>query len=230
LYTQTLRKTFVGVALLTLAAATSVQAQVVGPITTSTPISHTTELVGAPSDVLTFPKFDGNLGILLSVVIHIDADISSVITVTNSAETPSSGNVFTQSQYTLSDPLSQLTLNPVTSTPNFAYSLPPGGTATSSALTGTDSKTGTFTSGTVLAEFTTFTGETIALPVTTFTQTFTANTGGNTSSGQVTTAGATGTITYNYTPLADVPEPGAWAFLGTSLIGGGFFAIRRRRK
>jgi len=57
-----------------------------------------------------------------------------------------------------------------------------------------------------------------------------ANTGGNTSSGQVTNASATGTITYNYQPLADVPEPGAWAFLGTSLIGGGFFAIRRRRK
>jgi hypothetical protein len=230
LYTQTLRKTFVGVALLTLAAATSVQAQVVGPITTSTPISHTTELVGAPSDVLTFPKFDGNLGILFSVVIHLDADISSVITVTNDASTPSSGNVFTDSQYTVTDPLLLLTLSPDPSTPNFAYSLPPGGTTTSPALLGSDTADGTFTSAGILAEFTSLSGGNIELGVSTLTQTFTANTGGNTFSGQVTTAGATGTITYNYTPTESVPEPGAWALLGTSLIGGGFFAIRRRRK
>jgi hypothetical protein len=230
LYTQTLRKTLAGVAFLALTSATAVQAQVVGPITTSTPISHLTELVGAPTDVLTFPKFDGNLGILLSVVIHLDAGISSVITVTNSADTPSSGNVFTDSQYTATDPLTLLTLSPDPSTPNFPYSLAPGGSVTSSALLGSDTADGTFTNALILAEFTTFTGGTIDIGVSTFTQTFTANTGGNTSSGQVTTASATGTITYNYTPLESVPEPGAWAFLGTSLIGGGFFAIRRRRK
>jgi hypothetical protein len=211
-----------------LTAATGVQAQVVGPITTSTPISHTTELVGSPSDVLTFPKFDGNLGILLSVVIHLDTNISSVITVTNSAETPSSGTVFTQCQYTLTDPATLLTLTPVVNTPSFGYSLAPGGSTTSSALTGSKGTNGTFTTAGILAEFTTFSGGTIALPVSTFTQTFTGNTGGNTSSGQVTTAGATGTITYNY--QSGVPEPGALTLLGTSLIGGGLLAIRRRRK
>jgi hypothetical protein len=231
LYTQTLRKALTGVALLALTSATAVQAQVVGPIANlNGTISHTTEFTGAPSDVLTFPKFDGTLGILLSVAIHLDTGISSVITVTNSADTPSSGTVFTQSQFTMTDPLTLITLNPVDNTPSYPYSLAPGGTVTSGALTGSASADSSSSNALLLAEFTTFSAETIDLPVTTFTQTFTANTGGNTSSGQVTTASASGTITYTYQPLDSVPEPGAWAFLGTSLIGGGFFAIRRRRK
>jgi len=138
--------------------------------------------------------------------------------------------VFTQSQFSLQDPLSLINVNPVANTPNFPYSLPPGGSVTSPALTGSASQTGSSSNAALLLEFTTFSAETIDLPVTTLTQTFTANTGGNTASGQVTTASASGTITYNYTPSADVPEPGAMALLGTSLIGGGFFAIRRRRK
>jgi hypothetical protein len=226
-----LRTALAGTALLSLSVLTSsVNAQIVGPITTSTPISHLTELVGAPSDVLTFPKFDGNLGILLSVVVHLDANISSVITVTNSADTPSSGSVFTDSQYTVKDPLNLLTLSPDPSTPNFVYSLDPGGSVTSSALLGSDTADGTFTDALILAEYTTLTGETIAMPATTFTQTFTANSGGNTSSGQVTTASATGTITYNYAPLESVPEPGAMALISAGAVSGIFIIRRRRRK
>jgi hypothetical protein len=224
-----LRTALAGAAVFSISAPTTAKAQIIGPITTSTPISHTTELIGAPSDVLTFPKFDGNLGILLSVAIHLDANISSVITVTNSAATPSSGNVFTQSQYTLTDPLTSLTLNPVVSTPNFSYSLAPGGSTTSSALTGSNSANGTFSSAGILAEFTTYTNQTIELPVSTLTQTFTANTGGNTASGQVTTAGATGTVTYNYTPTGSVPEPGALALISAGAVSG-FVLIRRRRR
>jgi hypothetical protein len=221
-----LRTTLAGTALLSLGVLTN--AQVVGPITTSTPISHLLDLGGAPSDVLTFPKFDGNLGTLLSVAIHLDADISSVITVTNNPDTPSSGDAFLDSEFILEDPLSLLSLSADPSTTNFPYSLAPGDSVTSSALLGSDTANGTFTNALILAEFTSLSGGNIELGV--FTNTGLTTTGGASSSSHVTTAGATGTITYNYTPLESVPEPGAWAFLGTSLIGGGFFAIRRRRK
>jgi hypothetical protein len=229
-----LRTVLTGVVVLYMSALSPItSAQTIGPLTTTTPISHLTELVGAPNDVLTFATFDGNLGTLLSVVLSVNVDIVSTVTVTNNAFTASHGSVFTQSAFSIKDLLANLLLSPGVNTNSFSYSLAPGGQVTSSpALIGSKSATGTFTASPTLAEFTTIGAGQIALPVTTLTQTFAGNSGGNTGTGQVTSAHATGTITYNYTipPTVSVPEPGDMALVTAGVISGVFIIRRRRRK
>jgi hypothetical protein len=147
----------------------------------------------------------------------------------NSALTPSHGSVFTQSQYSVTDPLANSLLSPTVNTTSFVYNLAPGQSVTSPALLGSIGATGTFTDAPTLSQFTTNGAGSIYLPVTTNTITFTANTGGNTASGQVTTANATGTVTYNYISNGNVPEPGALALISAGAVSG-FFIIRRRRR
>ena len=107
--------------------------------------------------------------------------------------------------------------------PDFAYILAPGGSITSGTLTKSGSDTQIYTSAVVLSEFT---GPgSITLNASTYTQTLLANTGGNTAAGQVTTGSATGTVTYNFTP---VPEPSAFVMLGLLVVGLMGRAVRRK--
>jgi hypothetical protein len=92
-------------------------------------------------------------------------------------------------------------------------------------FTANSSSDETYTAAAILAEFT-GTG-TISLGFQTFTQTLLANTGGVTSTSQVTHAGATGTVTYTYI-AAPVPEPSSWALMGIG--GGAAFGVWARRR
>jgi hypothetical protein len=81
----------------------------------------------------------------------------------------------------------------------------------------------TYTSGAILTEFTG--GGNIGLNASTFTQTTLSNTGGNTTSSQVTDAGLTGTVTYTYTA---VPEPSTFGLLALGLSA--LPLLRRQRQ
>ncbi|MFO0946409.1 MAG: choice-of-anchor E domain-containing protein [Planctomycetota bacterium] len=108
----------------------------------------------------------------------------------------------------------------------FVYSLGPGGSTSSGTLVKSGTSSETYTAAAVLAAFTGLGN--ITLDASTFTQTLLANTGGNTSADQVTSAQLTGTVTYYYEPTA-VPE--ASSVLMVSLVGlGAVGAYYRRRR
>jgi hypothetical protein len=195
-------------------------------VPTSTPIaSSLTDFTGT----LTFAKFNSFLGTLLSVEIQYESNLDTVLTVTNSAASASSGTDQTRVRITLQTPGANIPLSDRFTTifpdPEFEYSLNPGQQLTSPLFAAVATSDKTYNTAAILAEFT-GTG-TIDLSVTTLTTTLLANTGGNTSSDQVTHADATGTVIYNY--IAAVPEPSSWALMG---IGGGaaFGAWARRRQ
>lgn len=71
-------------------------------------------------------------------------------------------------------------------------------------------------------------GGTVIVPVAGIVHTTTDVSGGNFTTSQVTKAVANLTVTYDYTPYSDTPEPGTLILLGTALAGAGF--IRARRK
>jgi hypothetical protein len=211
------------------------KAQTLGPLASSTIINHKTELAGAPNDVLTFQQFNPALGNLIDVVISVTGGLNSLETVQNSALTSSRGSVSTISTLTLTDPQSLISMQASILTNFFSYTLSPGQSLTSPNLTGSKTATGTFTASNILAEFTGL--GTVQTPVTTFTQSFLGNSGGNTTASQITTANATGTITYHYqtgTPggglgPASTPEPGITAILGAVMVTG-LVAFRRRKQ
>jgi hypothetical protein len=176
------------------------------------------------SSDLPFTQFDPSLGTLVSVEILLNGGLTTTITVTNDADTSSSGSATTGVQITAQDAGNNLSAGifTVMSSPNFSYSLGAGGSTSSGAITGSGSSDETYTAAPVLAEFTG--GGTYDLPASTFTQTFLANTGGNTSASQTTTASLAGTVFYNYTP---VPEPTSIGLVALALP---LLAGRRRRK
>lgn len=197
-----------------------VQADTQGPLTTTTPIPSTaTDWTLS----LAFPQFNPALGILQSVQLDLSGAFTTTITVTNDALTSSSGTAKTEVQFTVQDGGSNLIapsldlLSPV-----FNYSLLAGGSTSSGPLAQTGLASNTYTIPAVLAEFTG--AGSFVLPATTFTQTLLANTGGNTSASQVTSASLTGSVTYTYNPI---PEPGTLALVGCGLLG---LAIRRRAR
>jgi hypothetical protein len=207
-------------------------AQIIGPLNPTAPIvNETTELTSyAGPDVLEFAKFDGSLGTLFSVFITGTGSINSSVTVTNLAATPSSGSVNAASQFTFEAPDATSLVVFTAFTNSQTYSLGPGQSTTFNGMTGSSGGSATITDPNILAFFTGSAGQTINVGVKTFTQTFLANTGGNTAASQVTVANANGTITYNYQPAGDVPEPGTWAMLvGAGTVGARLF-LRRRRK
>jgi hypothetical protein len=216
------RKKLLALVLLAIASiALPAQASTLGPLPTTTPIAPTlTDWAGT----LEFPQFDPSLGTLISVELTISGAISTDITVANSATTGSDGTVKTECLFTVQDSGNNLVapqldlLSPV-----FSYSLAPGGSISSGTLMKSGSDTQTYTSPVVLSEFTGL--GSITLNASTFTQTLLANTGGNTAAGQVTTGSATGTVTYNFTP---VPEPGSLAMLGGLGLTAFWYVWRRR--
>ncbi len=199
---------------------------------TSNTVSHSTEFVPT-TDKLTFSKFDNALGILQKVSLTVNGSITTSIHVTNSAATPSNGTVRTESQATVTDPLSLLSLGPDILTPASPYSLGVGQSADFNNINGSGSDTGAspYTLGTILAEFTGPNGTpgTISLGLTTLTQTLLANTGGNTSASQVTTGTFSASVVYTYGLRSGVPEPNMMMMMGAGTVGAVLFASRRRR-
>jgi len=185
--------------------------------------------------VFNFAQFNPGLGALISVEIDMGTSFTSVITVTNNAQSASNGTVKTEVQDGISDGsfsnVSQIltvtggtysVLDDVLS-PAGIYNLAPGGTTTLN-LTGSHSTSGTFFAPAQLAQF--IGVGTVGLNYATLTGTVLSNTGGNTNAGQVTTATMTAKVIYTYD--SNVPEPGAMALLGTGVVGAMGIAVRRR--
>jgi hypothetical protein len=191
---------------------------------------------------LTFNQFNPALGTLNSVSITLQTDFDTAITITNNSVSPSNGTDRTNVQDAITDGAINNASDPLTVTggnfsvqDNFnsapvSYNLAPGANTTQSPPHATHTVGPTaFSSAPVLVEFTGL--GTINLNIGTFTQTFLANTGGNTSSAQSTTATMTGTVNYNFTPSTPgTPEPGVLAFLGAGVVGTIGAGLRRRKK
>jgi hypothetical protein len=109
--------------------------------------------------------------------------------------------------------------------PSFAYSLNPGDSTTSGVLTKSGSSTGIYTNPAILTEFT-GTGV-FSLDAGTFTETALFSTGGNTESEQVTEAGLTGSVTYEYDSAVPEPVTMVSALLAAGGVGG---YVRHRTK
>ena len=188
-----------------------------GPFTTTTPIPATST---DWSSTLSFPQFNPSLGTLEKVQIDLSGSMSTVLTITNEATISSSGNARTEVLITVQDAGNNLNA-PELDLMNtaFSYSLGPHQSVSSGTRTKSGSSSDQYTDGAVLTEFT-GTGA-ILLNAGTFTQTLLANTGGNTSSSQVTNAQLTGTVTYYYL----IPEPTTMALLGLGTLG-----LLRRKK
>ena len=204
---------FVTLVVICCLAAGSIAATV--SYNTTTPITLTlTDWV----DTLSFPQFNPALGSLTMVELDLDGSLSTVLTITNSAPSGSSGTAKTEVEITVQDAGLNLN-NPVIDllSPNYAYSLGAGQTVTSGTITKNGSSSDQYTAGAVLSAFT-GTGA-ILLDASTFTQTLLANTGGNTAADQVTSAALDGSVTYHY-----IPEPATIALLS---LGG--LLIRKKR-
>jgi len=196
--------------------------------------SGTTDFAGT----FNFAKFDtlGGTRTLLSVELDLTTAFNTQITVTNNAVSGSNGNVKVEVQDGLTDGsfsnVSQVLtvtggtyqlLDDVLTGPQ-PYILNPNG----QALINTSAnsfKTQTFSTAPVLALFTG--AGTTGVNYATLTGTVLSNTGGNTNAVQATTATVTADVIYTYR-LTGVPEPGAIAMLGSSLVGLTIFGVRRR--
>ncbi len=178
------------------------------------------------SQDLAFPKFNPSLGTLQQVEVNLTEDIDTVLTVTNDASSPSSGNATTEVKLTLSGPWAA-NLAPVVDLFSDSYSytnLQPMASITSGDINDSDSTDKIFTTSSVLSAFTG--SGTISLPGSTFTRTWLANNGGNTDASQVTDADATGQVTYYYNS-APVPEPVTVTAVLLSLGALGAYVRRR---
>ncbi len=215
-----MRNMMILVAMIILASAAGVSNATVINYTTSTPVPMTTT---DWTSSLAFQQFNPALGTLNSVKISLSASMQTVLTVTNSASSLSSGTAKTEIEFTVQDTGLHLLAPEIDLiSPAYGYNLPPGGVTTSGMLTKNGSDEQTYTLAAILSEFT-GTGS-VFLAASTFTQTLLANTGGNTAADQVTTASLTGDVVYDYTP-ASVPEPAT-----LSLLCAGIFALAARRR
>lgn len=216
-----MKRLLTAVLVLTLWVPCVAQASVLdGPYTTTTPIPLTkTDWSGTMS----LPKFDPALGTLISVELWVNASMQTVITVTNTGGSASSGTAKTELQFSVQDAGDHLNVPEIDMfSSNYSFTnLPAGQHVTSGTITksGTDDQF-YYDAGTLAA----FTGlGTIVLDASTYTLAWVAYNGGNTDASQVTNASATAKVTYEYNP---VPEPATMGLLALS----GLALIRRRQK
>jgi hypothetical protein len=203
------------------ACATSSLADTEGPLTTSTPIAPS---LTDWSNTLLFPQFNPALGTLDSVELNLSSGLTTELMIINGADSDSSGTANTWMEVTVQDPGLNLTAPFNVYSTGFGYALGSGDSISTGPLTGSGGSDLTYTLGTILTEFTG--GGNISLDASTFTQTLLANTGGVTTSSQVTDAGLTGTVTYTYT--AAVPEPSTFGLLALGLSA--LPLLRRQRQ
>ncbi len=185
------------------------------------------------SSSLAFTQFNPSLGTLLGVELDLHASFTTTLTVTNTSDTASSGTADTEVRVTVNDP-SLLFSSNSSSFPeldlisgDFPYSLAGGGQITSGLMSKSGSDDEIYSASGILSEFT-GTGN-ITLPASTFTRTLLGNTGGNTTSAQVTNASATGTVIYTYQTSTATPEPATEALMGGALLALGLFGKRLKK-
>jgi hypothetical protein len=185
---------------------------------TTTPIPPTnTDWIGT----LAFPQFNPAAGVLESVEIDLSGSMSTTLTVTNNAASPSSGRAYTHLEMTVQDVGGNLNAPIDVDGPSFHYALASHDTVTSGLLTTGFGSSDTYVAPAVLAEFTGY--GSVDLAAGTFTETALYNTGGNTYARQVTDADLTGDVTCTYT-YYQVPDPASLVVLGL----GGLALLRRR--
>ena len=209
--------------ILYLAVVAPGQAEVIsGPFVTTTPISAT---LTDWNSSLAFPQFDSSLGSLISVQLDLSGSISTVLEVTNTGESASTGNAKMEVQLSVQDSGSNFSVPQLDLlSPAFAFTdLQPTQSVTSGTLTKSGSSSDVYTSAAVLAEFT-GTGS-VVLPASTYSETWITYNGGNACAEQETYAELTGSVTYRY---AAVPEPSTLALLG--VCGFGLLAAAWRRR
>jgi len=214
--------TLLAASVLLVASVTISSAQILGPLTTITPISST---VTDWNSTLSFAQFNPSLGVLESVTLSLSSTLTTTLTVTNqSHSSPSSGYAVTELVVNVQDPGNNL--NPDTLdivSPHFNYSsLPVGNSVTSGLLTKSQNDGGNiYTSSAILSEFTGL-GD-FSLNAGTVTTTGVFFSGGNAAATQTSDASLTGTVTYDY---AAIPEPSSLSF-GLLLLAGSAVLIRR---
>jgi len=200
------------------------QAAISGPFTTTTPIAYT---LTDWNNILSFPKFNSDLGTLTEVDMYLAGALSTTLTIKNWSPTGSKGRADMELEMSVQDTDGNLTdLQLDLLTPEYSYTLTAGQSETSGLLTTSGTFTQSYTAPAVLALF----SGPGNLDLSAFTITYTniMNSGGNTAASQVTQAELTGSVTYHYDPASDisrfaVPEPCSfivWAGLGViGLLG-----------
>lgn len=198
-----------------LAVNQATAAMVLGPTVTTTPVPST---LTDWSSSLTFPQFNPALGTLDSVTLALQSGLVTTLTVENTGGATSSGTVRTELVLTPTDPLNQIPAgDPLTvdyMTPKQSFTLAGGQGITLPQMSASGNSANTYTAGLILSEFTG--NGSINLGLSTVTYTLLSYNGGNSYSSQVTTADATGSVTYDYT--AAVPEPSTY-LAGLSALG-----------
>ncbi len=190
-------------------------ADILGPITTSTPISLT---LTDWSNTLAFQQFNPSLGTLNSVKLDFSGSLSTVITVSSTTD----ANGWAKTEVVLDVQKTGLNLNSPTISLysdqfNFEYL---NGTVISPTLTKTGLSSNIYTTTAVLNAFT-GTGN-IVLDASAAATTLLSFSSGNVTASQVTDASLTGTVTYDYIPI---PEPATITLLCT-----GIFVLKIKRK
>lgn len=180
-----------------------------------------------------FQRFNPALGDLLSMTLEFEADLMTVLQVTNNGVSPSNGDAFARFRLFVQDDLLSFSTPQINELwGDFSYTLATSASTTSGVLESFADYSQLFTNPTVLGNFTGSGFET--LDFYTITSTFLGNSGGNTSATQTTTAGLTGRVIYEYEefeegPPPQVPEPSSMFLLGSGILALGY-SIKRRKK
>jgi hypothetical protein len=223
---QTISLLAAAVIVMAYAANASAQTET---FTTSTPVSSS---LTDWNNTLAFQQFNSSLGTLNSVELTLSSGFTTTLTVQN-MNTSSHGGVKTELTVMVEDAGDHFNLDSpqldILSS-RFTYNLAADGHMTSGLLSANGSYTSEdYTLAAILSEFTG--NGVIDLDASTFTTTDLSNTGGNTTSSQVTDASLTGTVTYDYTLATATPAPEETSTFGLLVLGlGSLPFLRRQRK
>jgi hypothetical protein len=215
-------KTVVAGVLSTFLFASGASALTLGPLncTGVPPVGLApTELFGN----VVCPQFN-IAGTLSSITINLRGDVEGDIFVQNLTDETQNGSAATQvlfnfgplAGFTIANPFLTVTAStgPISVAPGASATFPVSGTKTDSIVNNSN-----------LAPY--IGAGTFPLHVDTNTFLLLSFGGGNVLAKQTTTAAANATITYEYNPTTNVPEPTTLALLGTGLLAA---TLRRRRQ
>ncbi len=196
-------------------------------VLTTTPIANDTKTDWSGS--LAFPKFDVRGATLDSVTFSFSETLSTTLNFNNYANGDRAFAVADVTSQLTTDDSSFIVPGSLPSTSlHVATPITPKGSSSSAASSTTQTTTLTFDSPSLLAQW--VGPGNFVVPIETESDFSITAYGGNNSTGLDTTAGATGSVTYNYHkgPQGNtaVPEPSSYALtIGSTLVG--FGMVRR---